>query len=247
MEEIQPPAKFTDAKPVVVPALKFQRDAGTSWARALNPAQIADLVDLAGELSVIFPVVKERRVTEKQFLKKLESLGQLSAANDKLLRLVGHTSGLVTLYLIWWSYAYVANYTRVTMMSGVDDTMAAREETARRMGISVSALTERLARRDVSFMVNLFLSRLAAEAEGEIAWKTAQEALLGGARAMDLYYRHVRTAEDGGERGGALDPFNLSEGELMAEVSRLRKLGAKKQEDWQLPAPEEEDEPAEQD
>lgn len=241
MEEIQPPAIDGKALPVRVPALKFKRDAGTSWARALNPSQIADLVDLAGELSVIFPVIRERRVTEGQFEKKLHETGQYRFAMEKLTRIIGHTSGLVTLYHVWWSYSWVANYTKVTLAD--DNTeLESHNETARRMGIAPGRATERLARRDVSFMVNLFLTRLATEYEGQIAWRTAQAAAKGGSRETEIYYRHIRsTGEDEGQRSGMLDPFNLSEGELMAEVERMRKQVATKQEDWQLPPPEEEE------
>lgn len=239
MDEIKPPVAGGKQPLRSQKPLKFRKDAGTSWARALDPTQVADLVDMAGELAVIFPVVKERKVTETQFNKKLHSLGALEAAEAKLSRIIGSTGGLVTPYLIWWSYSWVYN---MTSGRGERDEVAQHEWTARRMGLTAQQATERLARRDVGYLVNLFLSRRSREMEGEIRWRAAQEAASGGARAMELYFRHVAGKDEEGERGGQLDPFSLTEGELQAEITRMNKMVAKKQDDWQLPAPKDEDE-----
>lgn len=222
MDEIQPPAERTDLTPAKVSHLKFKQDAGTSWARALGPSQVADLVDLAGELASVFPVVKERRVTEKQFNRKLKDLGLWDEANQMVTRIVGYTSGLVTPYTIWWSYAWVYNYSRAC--SGADrDEAQARETTAGRMGITLTKANALLCRRDISYLVNLFLVRRAREMEGEVKWQTAVDALNGGARAQDLYFKHVAKDQDTGETSGAIDPWNKSEAELKAEIDRMRK------------------------
>lgn len=242
MDEIRPPSTRVDEQPIrIEKPLKFKKDAGTSWARALHPTQVADLVDLAGELAVIFPVVKQRRVTESQFKKKLHELGAAEAAEQKLKRLVGNTAGLVTPYDIWWAYAWVYN---LTAARADRDEGGMRENTARRMGMTLAKVEEKLARRDISYLVNLFLSRRSRELEGEIRFRVAQEALDGGARAMEMYFRHVagKDNQEEGERGGMLDPFAMTEGELQAEVARMKKQVGTKKDDWQLPEPKESDE-----
>lgn len=236
MDEISPPAIDPDAKPIRVPGLKFKRDAGTSWARALDTEQVADLIDLAGELAVIFPVIKERRITERTFESKLRDMGQYEHGVDKLARIIGHTDGLVTLYHIWWSYAWVANYTRASLSKDREE-KTCHDETARRMGIKPGVAMQRLARRDVSYLVNLFFVRLAREHEGQVAWRATQDAINGGSRALDTFYRHVKSNEDTGTRGGEFDPFQLTEAELMADIEKKRKRVGKKHENWRLPSP----------
>jgi hypothetical protein len=222
MDEIRPPATRPDLKPEVVSHLKFKRDAGTSWARSLSPSQVADLVDLAGELATIFPVVKERRVTEKQFNNRLKKLGLFDEANSKTVRIVGWTSGLVTPFTIWWSYCWVFNYTRAATSKERTEEEA-RDETANRMGMTPRSLNERLARRDISYLSNLFLVRRAREMEGEIKWQTALDAVSGGSKAQEMYFRHVAKSEDSGSRAGDLDPWNRSEEELKSMISQIKK------------------------
>lgn len=224
MDEILPAeSDGPDATPIKVPFLRFRRDAGTAWARTLNQGQIADLIDLAGNLGDVVPILAERRVTEKQFMTKLRGMGLDDEAKSRLSRVVGFAGSGVSLYYIWWSWAWVYNYTRATSMSERSEEES-REVTAKRMGLTPVQLEERLARRDVSFMVNLFLSRAAREMQGEIAWRTTQQALEGGVKAQDLYYKHVATNEELGDKGGLeFDPFNMPSDEMQESVKKMRK------------------------
>jgi hypothetical protein len=222
MEQINPPSTRSDLLPEAVSHLEFKRDAGTAWARALSPTQVADLVDLAGNLATVFPVVKERRVTEKQFNNKLDKMGIRGEADQQVQRIVGWTSGMVTPYVVWWCWCWVYNYTRCC--SGSDTNEAeARADTASRMGITLDKANHLLCRRDVSYLVNLFLVRMAREMEGEIKWQTAIGAMNGVSKAQDLFFRHVASSADIGERSGTIDPWNKSESELMQEIAKMRK------------------------
>lgn len=238
MDELLPPAiDGPDAKPIVVSHLSFRRDAGTAWARALSVSQIADLVDLAGELAVVFPILSDRRVTAKQFEKKLQQLGAWQGGQDKLIRIIGYTSGLVTLYYVWWSWAWVYNYSAACMSGEFENEEQAREATARHMGLELRALQERLTRRDVSYMVSLFLSRHSREMAGEVAFRTTQEALKGSAKAQELYYRHVLAEDDASKNGAFQDPFSMPTGELVAQIERMKKeVGFKAEESLPVPA-----------
>lgn len=220
MDEITQPA-ILGGKKELVPYIDYRRDAGTSWARALTQSQVVDLIDLAGELAVITPLDLNRRITPKQFEQRLRKLDAAEDANSKLVRIVGYTSGLVTLFYVWWSWAWVHNFAR-ECSTGLDE-QEARTNAAIRMGLDEQQLADRMARRDVSYMVNLFLTRRAREMQGEVAFRVAQDAVRGDPRSKDIFFRHLTDASGEREQPSVFDPSNLSEHELMAQIAKMKK------------------------
>lgn len=242
-EKVYPPAIAEDQTPQIVP-YTLPRDSGTAWARGLTATQVADLVDLAGELAAIFPVMADRRITQKQFENKLKKLGFAHDAEEKLVRIVGYTSGLVSLYYIWWAYAWVYNFDQEYELEA--DEGAAEISAARKMGLTEREITKRLSRRDVSYVVNLFLGRKSRELKGRIMHRTAREALRGGAKHIDLFFKNVADEKQTDETS-VIDPWAMPTPDLMAEIQKMRKdVGLVQDLDAeariQLPAPQEPEE-----
>ena len=200
-------------------------DSGTSWARSLSQSQIADLIDLAGELAQIFPPMKNRQITQKVFDAKLEEIGELENGRAKLARVIGLGNGLLSLYLVWWSFSYCFNFTRISGLGvNEDEEDTINQKVAASMGVSESVLLSRVTRRDVGYLVNLFLQRSAQEMRGQVAWTVTQNAMAGNGHAINAYFKHiVGDGEEAAGRGTHFDPFAMTEGELEAEISKIKK------------------------
>lgn len=220
MDELTPPAIIGGPKELV-PYVDHKRDAGTAWVRSLSDAQTANLVDLAGELAQTFSITDIRVITPRQFESKLTRSGKIEDLHSKLIRIVGYTAGPSTLYFVWWAWAWIYNYTRECKLQEFDE--AARAATAEKMGLSVPDLTRRLARRDVSAIVNAFLVRSAKEMKGEIMFRTASEARDGTPKAMEMFYKFVATEEVHTDKASVIDPAQLSENQLMSEIAKMKK------------------------
>lgn len=222
MDEILPAT--TDgphARSKIVPFVDRSSDSGTSWARSLSASSIADLVDYAGKLAYLVPILNGRKMTKKRFELILRRKDCLEEAHTRLARIVGYAGSQVEPYYVWWAYAWVYNYTRFA--TDFDDDREAKEHTAGRLGTDMSKVEYILVRRDVSYMVSLFLARSAREMQGEVAWRTTKSALEGGSRAQELFYKHVMKESDVAESGTILDPFDIPTNELMADIERMRK------------------------
>jgi hypothetical protein len=99
-----------------------------------------------------------------------------------------------------------------------------REKTAERMGITLKTANERLSRRDVSYVVNLFLSRKAREMQGEVEWRITSDALAGGVRDKEMYMRNIAQAgEDDTSPALEIPAEAMGEAELMRTIANLRK------------------------
>lgn len=222
MEKIHLPAHQGGGH-LEVTHLSPPKETGTAWARGLSAAQRIDLVDLAGALSVYFPPLKQRRVTERQFFSKLKKLGVLEQLNQQLVRITGSSAGITNLYNIWWSYTWVWNYSRACEMKDRTEEEA-RDETAERMNLTPEKAQARLTRRDVSFIVNLFLSRRAQEMRGAIEHRTALDALNGGTRDRETYFRNIAVERESHVSDAhEINAEAMAEDELRREIAALRK------------------------
>jgi len=218
---------------------KIQRlpDAGTEWARALSPSQVADLVDLAGELARIFPVTQNKSITPAAFHKKLDKIGALQEGNKKLARVIGVADGRVELFSVWWAGAYVFYLAKESAKSDNDDEVAAA--IAMEMKLKPKILNARLMRRDISYLTSLFLTRVAREMLGEVSLRVAQGARSGDARMTDLYFKHVVGEDRDDTHGGEIhfDPHSMTENERMAEIKKLRKQVGEEAEEIEVNLP----------
>lgn len=204
-----------------VPALG-KHDGGADWLRALDDDRRCQLLDLAGKLSTIFPILSDSRVTERQFYAKLKKLGQLESCLRALARVVG-THGAVGPYEIWWCHRYSYHYTRYATNSDLS-IEEARYKAGERMGLADKKLSLMLARRDISYLNNVFLIQSARDLEGEISLRVAQGALSDSERDRDSYFRYVRPwKKDEVAKGREFDPDKMETADLKAQIKRMKK------------------------
>jgi hypothetical protein len=223
-QEVLAPAEHHDQKDTLVPYIRGGRDVGTSWIRGIKADNATALLDLAGQITAEIHPLKDRRISEKQFLVRLRKKNLLEPAMNRLAQIVGYNSdAIIGLYHLWWAYAWTYNYTRLASMivRDEDDTL---NSAAEKMGIEPQEAVRLLARRDIGYLVGIFFERIAREKKGMVMWRVTEGAMCGEVRHAELYLKHFGTEQKGQEQSGALVNLDaMSEHELKAYIAKQKR------------------------